>query len=94
MCESRCRFIPEKIEESRAGLINTGDLLFLFVSGHNGLEVDHSRPRGLVVESLRALQPRRIVLELDWCVLLPFKMTPLLKLQVASNPLRFRLASP
>jgi hypothetical protein len=68
--------------------------LFLFVSGHNGLEVDHSRPRGLVVESLRALQPRRIVLELDWCVLLPFKMTPLLKLQVASNPLRFRLASP
>ena len=55
--------------------------MFLFVSGHNGLEVDHSRPRGLVVESLRASQPRRIVLELDWYVSLPFKMTPLLKFQ-------------
>ena len=42
MCESRCRFTPEKVKESRAGLINTADLLFLFVSGNKGLEVDHS----------------------------------------------------
>ena len=27
-------------DQARTGLINTGDLLFLFVSGHYGLEVD------------------------------------------------------
>jgi hypothetical protein len=30
--------------KARAGLINTGDL-FLFISGHNGIEVDYLGPR-------------------------------------------------
>lgn len=50
--------------------------MFLFVSGHNGLEVDYLRPRGLVVSCLTA---EALVLEVDWYVLLPFKMTPFLK---------------
>ena len=60
--------------------------MFLFVSGHNGLEVD-----SLTSERASRFVPyiRGLVLEVDGYVLLPFKMTPFLKFLVTSDPLRF-----